>query len=115
MSRGRPTTSGHQRGSSEDLLYKLRKSLPVGMDDVIEAMSPEEVRSRILRSNETIRQTNLNMEEDQQLRAAKEVLEEYKLPYKEVKKAQVAIIQYSLHVLASQGESPNVGDDEDSD
>lgn len=79
------------------------KALPIGWKEEADSMGEAELRQIIIESSNTIRETDQEMEADEKLQGAKELLKDLASGYKDVKKSQNAKIKYALHLLSQQG------------
>jgi len=87
----------------DKLLEKVIKKLPFGMQEELDAMGEEELKKRILLSEDIVRLNKVNGMADPDLVEAKEKVKELAAPYKETEVAQRAVISYCLVQLAGKG------------
>lgn len=87
----------------KDKMKKVMEKLPEGMQEELENLDPKELKERIAKSATIISETKSDMEENAEIRQAKEVLDNLKEPYKETLVAQDAIIKYSIKLLKDKG------------
>lgn len=84
-------------------LDKIKKSLPFGMLEEIDSMDGDQLKRRIVESEGILHSNEVAKVEDSDLLGAKERVKELSLTYKEVKKHQNAIVQYSILALHEKG------------
>lgn len=82
---------------------KLRKILPPGLPEDIEAMSPDELQKRIVDSESNIKEAEASRDNDEQLKGARELVKDLSEPYRDAMKVQRAIQRYALLILESKG------------
>jgi hypothetical protein len=73
--------------------------------DGINAMDTEEIKGKILQSDQHLYEIEIAKDKDGELAAAKEKAKECAAPYRESKGIETAKIQYCLYVLESRGVS----------
>ena len=99
----------------DKILTRVLKALPHGMADEIDAMGLEQLKRRVLDSQEAMLANKVAQLSDPDLLQAKDKVRELTVPYKEVDKAQQATASYALICIAQQGapveEEVNYGHD----
>lgn len=82
---------------------KFYKVLNPEFTDAVQAMTKEEIQSKILQAEENIYMIDAAMSDDEELLKAKEHLKELGISYKEGKLKENSIIKYCLWVLEERG------------
>jgi cytochrome c556 len=81
----------------------LIKNLPTGFVEEADAMSEKELRDLIVDSENNIRITNEEKENNEGFKAAKDSYKDAAAPFRDAIKAQQAKIAYALNALESKG------------
>lgn len=87
----------------EKKMKKILKNLPSGMKDELYAFAIEKLKERVLESETILTKNKEDMENDEDLSNAKELVKDLSADYKDVEKSQRAIIEYSLYLLSEKG------------
>ena len=82
---------------------KWLKQLPTGFTDEADAMSQEELKALIVKSESNIYVIDQEKENDDKLNAAKELVKDITAPYRDAIKAQTAKVKYALFLLEGKG------------
>ncbi len=93
-------------------LRKLIKSLPTGFAQEADALSPEALKAAIIVCETNIAESERAKENDEQLHALREKLQELNGSYADAVKTQRAKIRYMLLLLEQKGLLLHEGDDE---
>lgn len=80
------------------------KKLPEGFADTVQAMSDEELNSKILESEEQIYKIDDDLSTNEKILNAKNELKEMTAPYRETKKQEQSKIMYCLYLRESRGQ-----------
>lgn len=83
---------------------KLAK-LIAHLTESLDAMSTDDLKEAIVKSQKSISDVDKDMEADEHLKALKEEIKTVSTSYKEVTKLEHARSMYAVHVLRSRGES----------
>lgn len=86
------------------MVVKVRKQLPPGMADELEALDVDQLKARIVASEMNVKDAELARKGDEGLAAAKERVKELDQPYKDAIKAQRAIALFSTLTLEDKGQ-----------
>jgi uncharacterized FlaG/YvyC family protein len=84
-------------------MEKTIKNLGTGVKDEMDAMKEADLRNVIVESTNSISVAIAELEANPQYQKHKEALKDVSASMKEVKKAQKAKIDYSLHLLGNMG------------
>ena len=84
-------------------LIKLIKKLPHGFQEEADAWSIDQLRNCIVESTHNLETAVKEIEEHEEFKKAKAAWKNVSDPVKDIKKAQKAKIQYSLHLLELKG------------
>jgi hypothetical protein len=90
-------------GMDEQTAFKLRKIIPPGVPEELEALAPEELKKRIVDSESNVREAEQSRDNDEHLQAARQVMKDLSEPYREAIKVQRAMQRYALLMLESKG------------
>jgi tricorn protease-like protein len=90
-------------GKDNSFPEKWLKKLPTGFVENVESMSEEDVKRVIFESEGNIYTVDREMDQDQKLSAAKELVKDYSSAYRDAKAALTAKIKYCLFVLEGRG------------
>lgn len=82
---------------------KLLEKIPEDLIEEIPRMTEDEIKERVIKSETVIVDISKEMEDDGKLAAIKEDLKALTGGYRDVVKAQEAIIKYCVYVLRSRG------------
>ena len=82
---------------------KWLKKLPTGFADEADALSEEELKKLIIRSENNINTIEKEKDADPKLNGAKEITKSLTGPYREATSAQKAKIKYALYLLENKG------------
>lgn len=85
-------------------LRKLLKQLPVGFAEEADAMGPDDARAAIIQAETRIQETERAKENDENLEALREKMQDLNGSYADAVKAQRAKIKYLLMKLEQSGE-----------
>lgn len=96
---------------ADKVLTQVMKALPVGMADEIDALDVELLKRRVLMSEDIIRLNKISELSDPDLLQVKDKVKELTAPYREVDKAQKAIVSYALYCIAQKGVDIERNDD----
>lgn len=84
---------------------KWLNKLPEGFFEAAQSMSAEELKTRLITSEQTVSSTEKEMDNDQKLNTLKEDVKLLSSGYREVLSAQKAVIRAVVFVLNSRGNS----------
>lgn len=87
------------------------KKLPVGFAEEAERMGEQELRDTIVQANNTKKRIQDEMEADDKLNGAKQIVKDLSEPYSDAKKAQDAKIEFCLRLLDEKGLLPDDADE----
>lgn len=79
------------------------KKLGTGVRDELDKLSERGLRDAIIEAETSIREIVSEMEQDERLAGAKEIVKDLAGGYREAKQAQEAKVQYALHRLEEMG------------
>lgn len=83
----------------DDLKFKYKKTLPIGMSEELDSMSDDDLKRRIIDSEVNIKTHNIERSQDEDLTQAKDRVKELEAPYKDAIKTQKAIVNYATLML----------------
>ena len=83
---------------------KLEKKLPTGFKEDADSLDTDELKKVIIASEGNIVSIEREMDADEKLSAAKELVKDLSSAYRDAKSAQTAKIKYCLHLLEGRGE-----------
>jgi len=90
--------------SKEDIFpKKWDNALPAGFKDEVETFSEDQLKASIVKSNKAISIAEKDMDEDEELAAAKEELKRLAEPFKEAIKSANAQARYCVFLLNQRG------------
>lgn len=84
-------------------IKKLKKKIPEGIVEEIDAMNSDDLRRRIARSEIAMHETQQAMKADAELSLLKEKVKEMAAPFKEARATQKAISEYAAIQLMKKG------------
>jgi hypothetical protein len=82
---------------------KWLKKLPTGFSDDADAMSTEDLKKTIVSCENNMYNIDKEKENDEKLNAAKEIMKDLGIPYRDAKTCQSAKIKYCLYLLQGKG------------
>jgi hypothetical protein len=89
----------------EERMFKLRKRIPEGIPEELEALDSEDLKKRIAQCESNILESEKAREADTNLADMKAQAREASAPYREVKKVQRAIAEYAACLLDRSGKA----------
>ena len=101
------TTNNNQVEASNSIqakLHRLRKVIPDGVPEELEAMDATGLKNRIVQCELNIHETEQAKEADTELAVLQERIKDMKAPYTDAKKVQTAIAQYASIQLILMGQ-----------
>lgn len=87
-----------------DFPSKYEKKLPTGFKEDADSFDVEKLKQTILESEGNIVSVDREMQNDEKLQGAKELLKDLSSAYREAKHAQTAKIKYCLYLLENKGQ-----------
>lgn len=95
---------GRKKSEAGELSKSVIKALPTGFLEEAEALDGEGLKAVLVESEANIREVQQEMDADEKLQGAKEIVKDMASAYRDAIKCQRAKIAYSLHLLAGRGE-----------
>jgi len=92
------------QASIDKLKKKIEKNNPEFVESA-DSMTTDELKKQVMICEKHIYDTELAMENDEKLNAAREIIKEYSAPYRETKMAQTSKIKYMMYLLQERGEA----------
>lgn len=80
-------------------IIKVIKKLPPGYVDDVQALTVDEIKSRIIQVEKDLERIDTEREDDDKLQGAKELAKELAAPYRDATNAAKAKIKYLLHTM----------------
>lgn len=91
--------------TNSDFPKKILDKIPDELIEVIDRMTADELREKVVKTEALIVDTDKEIEEDQKIKVLKEDLKAINDSYREVKTGAQAIIKYCIFNLRKQGHS----------
>lgn len=92
-----------KKEKSSDFPSKYEKKLPTGFKEDADSFDVDKLKQTIIESEGNIVTVDREMQQDEKLQGAKELVKDLASAYRDAKSAQTAKIKYCIHLLESKG------------
>lgn len=86
-----------------DFPAKYEKKLPTGFKEDADSFDVEKLKKTIIECESNIVTVDREMQQDEKLQAAKDLVKDLSSAYRDAKNCQTAKIKYCLHLLEGKG------------